>query len=289
MPVADNIQWFPGHMTRTRRKIAEVLPLIDLVAEVRVARIPERSRNPDLAELVGGKPRICLLNKKDTADEAATARWLEAIQQQGIPALAVDCKTGQGFAGFSPLVRRTLAPQIERWKQKGMARHPIHILVAGIPNSGKSSFINRLSRGGKARVEDRPGVTRSNQWFTAGDGILLLDTPGVLWPKFDDQEAARRLAFTGAIRDQVLDGEELAAGLLEWLARQYPVLLSARYKLKEEELGGQGWQLLEAVGRRRGMLISGGEVDTERASVMVLDEFRGGKLGRITLEYPPQK
>ena len=289
MPAVDNIQWFPGHMTRTRRKIAEVLPLIDLVTEIRDARIPESSRNPDLVGLVGNKPRVCLLNKMDTADEAVTRRWIDVIQREGTPALAVDCKSGRGLSGFLPLVHRVLAPQIERWQQKGMTRRPIHVLVAGIPNSGKSSFINRLSRGGKARVEDRPGVTRGNQWFTADGGILLLDTPGVLWPKFDDQETAKRLAYTGAIRDQVLDGEELAGGLLEWLAQEYPALLSARYKLKEGELNGRGWELLEAVGRRRGMLISGGEVDTQRASVMVLDEFRGGKLGRITLEYPEKE
>ena len=170
MPAVDNIQWFPGHMTRTRRKIAEVLPLIDLVTEIQDARIPESSRNPDLAGLVGNKPRICLLNKMDTADEAVTRRWIDVIQREGTPALAVDCKSGRGLSGFLPLVHRVLAPQIERWQQKGMTHRPIHVLVAGIPNSGKSSFINRLSRGGKARVEDRPGVTRGNQWFTAEGG-----------------------------------------------------------------------------------------------------------------------
>ncbi|MCI8553850.1 MAG: ribosome biogenesis GTPase YlqF [Clostridiales bacterium] len=290
MSTPDSIQWFPGHMARTRRKMAEILPLIDLVTEIRDARIPYSSHNPELDTMTRGKPRICLLNKTDIADEAATRQWLTRLEEGGAAALPIDCRTGRGVGAYVPLVRQVLAPQMERWKAKGMVSRPLHILVAGIPNSGKSSFINRLSKGGKARVEDRPGVTRGNQWFSVEGGLLLLDTPGVLWPKFEDQTVARHLAYTGAIRDQILDCEELACGLLLLLARDYAPLLQKRYRLSAEELAVPeadpfgGWELLQAVGRRRGMLISGGEVDTERAAVMLLDEFRGGKLGRITLE-----
>lgn len=292
MGAPDSIQWFPGHMTRTRRKMAEIMPLIDLVTEIRDARIPYSSRNPELDALTQGKPRICLLNKTDMADENATRGWIACLEREGVPALPIDCKSGRGIGGFVPLVRQVLREQIERWKAKGMVNRPLHVLVAGIPNSGKSSFINRLSKGGRAKVEDRPGVTRGNQWFTVEGGLLLLDTPGVLWPKFEDQTVARHLAYTGAIRDQILDCEELACGLLTLLVRDYGPLLQARYKLSDNEIAlpegepAAGWELLQAVGRRRGMLISGGEVDTERAAVMLLDEFRGGKLGRITLEQP---
>lgn len=286
MEQLKQIQWFPGHMARTRRKIGEVMSQIDAVAELADARAPQSSRNPELDSLAAGKPRLLVLTKSDMADEAATRRWVAAFEKQGIPALAVDCKTGRGMNGFVPLLRQVMAQRLAVWKQKGMTGRPIRVLVAGIPNVGKSSFINRLGRGGKAKVEDRPGVTRQNQWFVAGDGVHLLDTPGVLWPKFEDQTAALYLAFTGAIKDQILDSEELACSLLTVLERDYKDRLADRFKLDETAFSGDSWELLQAIGRKRGMLVSGGEVNTERAATTLLDEYRGGKLGRITLEQP---
>lgn len=286
MEQSKQIQWFPGHMARTRRKIGEVMSQIDAVAELADARAPQSSRNPELDSLAAGKPRLLVLTKSDMADEAATRRWVAAFEKQGLPALAVDCKTGRGMNGFVPLLRQVMAQRLAIWKQKGMTGRPIRVLVAGIPNVGKSSFINRLGRGGKAKVEDRPGVTRQNQWFVAGDGVHLLDTPGVLWPKFEDQTAALYLAFTGAIKDQILDSEELACSLLTVLERDYKDRLADRFKLDETAFSGDSWELLQAIGRKRGMLVSGGEVNTERAATTLLDEYRGGKLGRITLEQP---
>lgn len=284
----QTIQWFPGHMTRTRRRIVDRLPLVDLVVEIIDARIPVSSRNPDLDGIVAGKPRLVVMNKSDVADEAATKQWLAYFSSQGTPALAVDCKSGRGIQKFVPLLRELLSDKIATWEQRGMANRAIRVMVVGIPNCGKSSFINRMARGGKAKAEDRPGVTRDQQWFVIDGGAQLLDTPGVLWPKFEDQQVALRLAFTGAIRDEVLDSEELACSLLEILQRQYEPLLRARYKLTEA-LPDTSYELLELIGRKRGMLISGGEVNTERAAIMLLDEFRGGKLGRLTLELPPQE
>lgn len=280
------IQWYPGHMTKTKRRMKECMPLVDLVVEILDARIPESSRNPDLAGLTAGKPRIVLLNKADLADEQVTAAWMRVLRGRGTPALAVDCRSGRGLNGVSPLVREVLAERIALWKSKGMANRPLRLMIAGVPNCGKSSFINKMSRGGKARVEDRPGVTRGNQWYVTADGMQMLDTPGVLWPKFDDQTVARHLAFTGAIRDEVLDREELAWGLLSLLARDYAPLLQSRYKLPPDEPTDDAWELLQSIGRRRGMLVSGGEVDTERVSAMLFDEFRAGKIGRISLERP---
>lgn len=283
------IQWFPGHMTRTRRKMKECLPLIDLVVELLDARVPLASHNPDLDSLVAGKPRLVVLNKADMADEASTARWVAHFRQKGMAALAVDCKSGRGVNAFVPAMRTAVADKIAAWEKKGMTNRPVRAMVVGIPNVGKSSFINRLARGSKAKVEDRPGVTRENRWFTVDAGALLLDTPGVLWPKFEDQQVARHLAYTGAIRDEVLDAEELACGLLQLLAADYRLLLVARYRLTDEEIAEyatDGWELLGRIGKKRGMLVSGGEVNTERAAAMLLDEFRAAKLGRITLEQP---
>lgn len=284
------IQWFPGHMTRTRRKMKECLPLIDLVVELLDARVPFASHNPDLDSLVAGKPRLVVLNKADMADEASTARWITYFRQKGVAVLAVDCKSGRGVNAFVPAMRAAVADKIAAWEKKGMTNRPVRAMVVGIPNVGKSSFINRLTRGSKAKVEDRPGVTRENRWFTVDAGALLLDTPGVLWPKFEDQQVARHLAYTGAIRDEVLDAEELACGLLQLLAADYRPLLAARYRLTDEEMAeyaADGWELLCRIGKKRGMLVSGGEVNTERAAIMLLDEYRGGKIGRMTLEEPP--
>lgn len=281
----QNIQWFPGHMTRTRRRIVERLPLVDLVAEIVDARIPVSSRNPELDSMIVGKPRLLVLNKADMADEAATKAWLAYFEKHGIAAMMADCKSGRGVQRFVPLVRELLGDKIAAWEQRGMMNRAIRVMVVGIPNCGKSSFINRMARGGKAKAEDRPGVTRDQQWFVIDGGAQLLDTPGVLWPKFEDQTVAQRLAYTGAIRDEVLDSEELACGLLGVLRCQYESALRERYKLTGD-LPEDTYELLELIGRKRGMLVSGGGVNTERAAIMLLDEFRGGKLGRITLELP---
>ncbi len=279
----QSIQWFPGHMTRTKRKITQLLPLVDIVVEVVDARIPQSSRNPDLDELLAQKPRMIVLNKADIADEAATARWVQEFRRKGYAAMTLDCKSGKGIQRFVPLMREVLADKIAMWAQKGMEGRPIRAMVVGIPNSGKSSLINRLAKGGKAKVEDRPGVTRDQKWFVVDGGAQLLDTPGVLWPKFEDQTVAARLAFTGAIRDEVLDSEELAFELTKVLLGDYEEQLRARYKLTGE-LPDDVWEVVQLIGRKRGMLISAGEVDTLRASVMLLDEYRAGKLGRITLD-----
>ena len=281
----NNVQWFPGHMAKTRRQIKESLPLVDAVTELRDARIPRSSTNPELNDLIGRKPKIILLNKSDLADGNTTARWVSFYQSEGIPTLAVDCRSGKGLREFRAAVNDLLADRIRANAEKGMAGKPLRLMVVGIPNTGKSSFINRMAQKGTAKVEDRAGVTRHNKWYVIGQGLELLDTPGVLWPKFEDPEVGYRLAFTGGIRDEILDTETLAAKLLEILAADYPDRLAERYKLTETA-GLQGWELLEAVGRKRGMLISGGEVNTERAAVMLLDELRGGKLGRISFEKP---
>ena len=278
------IQWYPGHMTRTRRKMQECLRLVDVVVELADARVPVSSRNPELSAIVGPKPRILMLNKCDLADERTTVQWVERLRAEGLPVLAVDCKSGRGIGAFSGLLRHVMADKLRAMEQRGL-RRPLRAMVAGVPNTGKSSFINRMTAGSKAKTEDRPGVTRENKWFTLRDGTLLLDTPGILWPKFEDQTVARHLAYTGAIRDEILDTEELACGLLSLLAAEYGGLLAARYKL-DPLPEGDAADLLTAIARRRGMLLSGGVADTERAAAMLLDEFRAGKIGRITLERP---
>lgn len=279
----QNIQWYPGHMTKTRRRIEENLKLVDGVVEIIDARIPMSSRNPDIDEITAGKPRIILLNKADIADGASTARWIDYFSKSGARAIACDCKTGKGLNHFADEVRKLLADKIEVWKSKGMGGRSIKLMVVGIPNVGKSSFINRMAKGGKAKVADRPGVTRGNQWFTIGGGIELLDTPGVLWPKFDDMEVGRKLAFTGAVKDAVVDIESLCLDLLKYMSLYYPERLCERYKLDSvEELEPPA--LMELIAKKRGMIMRGGDYDYERVSVMLLDEYRGGKLGRITLE-----
>ena len=290
MSEAQTIQWFPGHMTRTKRQIEKSLKMVDIVAEIIDARVPVSSRNPILKKLIGNKPRLILMNKSDMADSAATARWIAYYKQKGVKAIALDCRTGKGVNSFMPAIREVLQDQIARWEAKGMTGRPIRVMVVGIPNVGKSSLINKMCRGGnagKADVQDRPGVTRQNRWFTIGKGFELLDTPGVLWPKFDDPIVGERLAFTGAVKDDVVDVESLASRLLEVLRETYPQAMAARYKLEGIDLSEmQGYELLELVGRKRGFLISGGEINTERAAITVLDEFRSGQLGKITLELP---
>ena len=285
MSEAQTIQWFPGHMTKTRRKIQASLKLVDAVAEIIDARIPVSSRNPELHKIIENKPRIILMNKCDMADPSQTARWVSCYQKEGVLAIPVDCKSGRGLNQFIPKVRELLKDRIIQWEQKGMVNRTIRVMIVGIPNVGKSSFINRMAKQNRAKVEDRPGVTRGNQWFTIGKAFDLLDTPGVLWPKFDDPNVGEKLAFTGAVKDQILDTEQLASRLLEVLRDEYPSMLTTRYKLEKYDLQPlQGYELLELIGRKRGMLVSGGEIDTERASIMVLDEFRSAKLGKITLE-----
>lgn len=280
------VQWFPGHMAKTRRILKESLPLVDAVTEVLDARIPDSSRNPELSDLIMDKPRIVLLNKADLADEQANRQWLEHYKRQGVAALLVNCRTGKGLDLYRKTVKEVCREKIRQNEEKGMAGKALRIMVVGIPNTGKSSLINRLAGRERAKVEDRAGVTRQNQWFVIGGGIELLDTPGVLWPKFEDPSVGDKLAFTGGVKDQVVDRELLAMRLLEVLARDYEDRLAERYKMTGLE-DMQSYELLELLGRKRGMLIRGGEVDTERAANTLLDEYRDGKLGKISLERPP--
>lgn len=280
------IQWFPGHMAKTRRMIQKSLPLVDAVAELLDARLPLSSRNPEFDRLTRKKPRLVILNKADMADPALTQKWIAYYQKRGAAVITADSKSGKGVKNFPNALRTLLGPQLARYAEKGMKGRPIRVMILGIPNVGKSSLINRLAGGKRAKAEDRAGVTRVQQWIKVDGGVELLDTPGVLWPKLDDQEVACRLAFTGAIRDDILDQEALAAKLLELLHTKYPQALLERYKIAPDaEL--KGFALLEQLAKNRGMLLSGGIPNTERAAIALLDEFRGVKLGRITLEEPP--
>ena len=277
------VQWFPGHMAKTRRLIKENLNAVDAVCELVDARIPESSRNPELDEIIGSKPRIVLLNKCDLADENATARKIKELSAKGITALPVDCRSGKGLDKFQPAVREVLKDKIQANVDRGMAGKHLRIMVVGIPNTGKSSFINRMAGKNRAEVADKPGVTRSNRWFFIGSGIELLDTPGVLWPKFEDPEVGFKFAFIGSVKDQILDIQEIAVRLLVILQKNYADRLTERYKIEDfEEL--EPYELLELIAKKRGMLLRKGEYDTERAAVMLLDEYRSGKLGRITLD-----
>ena len=276
------IQWFPGHMTKTRRKIQEILPIIDAVAEIVDARIPVSSRNPDLNDIIKDKPLMILLNKCDMADPKETAKWIEYYKKQGISAIPIDCKTGKGLSNFKDIVKETLAETLEQYREKGMVGKPLRVMVVGITNVGKSTFINRIAGSSRVKAENRPGVTRGNQWVTIDKQLELLDTPGVLWPKFEDQMVAERLAFTGAVKDGVLDIELLAVRLLENLTKNYPELLTARYGITDFDF--DAYDLLCAIGKKRGMVIRGGETDTERSAAMLLEEFRNCKIGRISLE-----
>ena len=278
----QSIQWFPGHMAKTRRKIKEILPLIDAVAEVVDARIPLSSRNPEIAELIEGKPHIILLNKCDMADKAVTEEWIKHYKSQGIFAIAIDCKSGKGLNVFKDTVKSALADRLEYYAQKGMVGKPLRVMVVGIPNVGKSSFINRIAGKNRAKVENRPGVTRGNQWFTIDKQLELLDTPGVLWPKFEDATVGEHLAFTGAVKDRILDTELLAMRLVEILSENYRDLLENRYGKLDFEC--DSYDLLCQVGKKRGMVIRGGDTDTERAANMLLEEYRNCKIGLISLE-----
>ncbi|MDY3986036.1 ribosome biogenesis GTPase YlqF [Dysosmobacter sp.] len=288
-----NIQWYPGHMTKTRRMIAEQIKNVDAVCEILDARIPLSSQNPDVDELTAGKPRLVVLNRVDQADPEATRQWAAHFRAKGYAVLESDAKGGQGTAKFAGAVRELLADKLRAYAEKGMAGRVVRVMILGIPNVGKSTFINKVAGRKTAKTEDRPGVTRSKQWVPIDKGLELLDTPGILWPKFEDQSVGLNLAYTGAVKDDILDVETLGCHLMTYLGEKYPEALKAGYKLSALPARGDGendvaygYRLLEAAGRKRGFLISGGDVDTERMAKILLDEFRGGKLGRFTLELP---
>ncbi len=289
------IQWYPGHMAKTRRMITEQLRNVDAVCEILDARIPLSSRNPDVDGLTAGKPRLVVLNRVDQADPAVTRQWAARFRQGGAAVLETDAKNGAGMARFAAAVRELLADKLRAYAEKGQAGRVVRVMVLGIPNVGKSTFINRVAGRKTAKAEDRPGVTRAKQWVPVDKGLELLDTPGILWPKFEDPAVGLRLAFTGAVRDEILDTETLACHLAAYLGERYPEALKTGYKLAElpareegEDEIAWGCRLLEAAGSRRGFRISGGEIDTERMAKTILDEFRGGRLGRFTLEAPEE-
>ena len=288
-----NIQWYPGHMTKTRRMIAEQIKNVDAVCEILDSRIPVSSRNPDVDELTAGKPRLVVLNRVDQADPEATKRWAAYFRGKGYAVLESDAKGGMGTAKFAAAVRELLADKLRAYAEKGMAGRVVRVMILGIPNVSKSTFINKVAGRKTAKTEDRPGVTRSKQWVPIDKGLELLDTPGILWPKFEDQSVGLNLAYTGAVKDDILDVETLGCHLMAYLGENYPDALKAAYKLPAipvredgENDVAWGYRLLEAAGRKRGFLVSGGDVDTERMAKILLDEFRGAKLGRFTLELP---
>ena len=279
-----NIQWYPGHMTKTRRQMEADLKLVDAVCEIVDARIVISSRNPDIDSICGNKPRIVILNRLDLADPDATNRWVQYFKSRGMAAVATDCKSRKGITSFTPAVRQLLHEKIERDAAKGMTK-ALRIMVVGIPNVGKSTLINQISGRKGAKAENRPGVTRGKQWVTVDNGLLLLDTPGILWPKFEDPNVGMMLAYTGAVKDGIMDLEELACRLMSLLWQRYPEKIKERYGI-DCEADMPGWELLQAAGKKRGYLLARGEIDTERMAKVLLDEFRGGKLGRFTLEVP---
>ena len=285
-PEKMNIQWYPGHMTKTRRQMEADLKQVDAVCEIVDARIPISSRNPDIDSICGSKPRILVLNRMDLADPNATSKWAAYFKSKGMAVIATDCKTRRGIADFTPAARAACAEKLQRDAARGMNR-PLRVMVVGIPNVGKSTLINQISGRKGAKAENRPGVTRGKQWVTVDSGLLLLDTPGILWPKFEDREVGMMLAFTGAVKEGVIDLEELACHLMELLHRYYPQALLDRYKI-EAPVGTKGWELLEMAGKNRGYLLSGGEIHTERMAKVLVDEFRSGKLGKFTLEMPEE-
>ena len=282
-----NIQWYPGHMTKTRRQMEADLKQVDAVCEIVDARIPISSRNPDIDAICGSKPRILVLNRMDLADPNATQKWADYFKSRGMAVIATDCKTRRGIGDFTPAARTACAEKLQRDAARGMNR-PLRVMVVGIPNVGKSTLINQISGRKGAKAENRPGVTRGKQWVTVDSGLLLLDTPGILWPKFEDREVGMMLAFTGAVKEGVIDLEELACHLMELLHRYYPQALLDRYKI-EAPAGTKGWELLEMAGKNRGYLLSGGEIHTERMAKVLADEFRSGKLGKFTLEMPEER
>ncbi len=290
------IQWYPGHMTKTRRQIESDLKHVDIVIEITDARIPVSSRNPDLDTICAGKPRMIVLNRADQADPQKNQEWCSYFtKKKGIQAIAVDSRSGTGVSQMTAAARLVLKEQIAKWQEKGQVGRPIRAMVVGVPNVGKSTFINKAAKKKSAKAGDRPGVTRGKQWVNVDASMDLLDTPGILWPKFEDVQVGLHLAYTGAVKSEVLDMETLGCHLMSYLAGTYPQALMTGYKLSalpereaEENDISYGYRLLETAGRRRGFLVSGGEVDTERMANILLDEFRSGKLGRFTLEVPEE-
>ena len=279
----QGLSWFPGHMTKTKRMIVAEIGHMDAVCEILDARIPLSSRNPDVDEMTGDKPRLVVLNRVDQADPRETRRWASYFRGKGYAVLEANAKGGSGTAQFAAAVRELLKDKIAAWEAKGQVGRTIRVMVLGIPNVGKSTFINKVAHRKTARAEDRPGVTRTKQWVPVDRSLELLDTPGILWPKFDDTQVGIHLAFTGAIKDDVMDIEELACYLMEYLGKHYADVLVERYKIEIDQ-ADSGYDLLTKAGRKRGFLMRGAEVDTERMARILLDEFRGGKLGRFTLE-----
>lgn len=281
------VQWFPGHMAKTRRLMESNLKLVDIVAELLDARVPYSSRNPEIDRIVGKKPRMIILNKCDMANPVATKKWVEHFKEQGIPTVAIDCKKGKGLSDIAPTAKEALKEELLKREKKGNSAQAIRMMIVGIPNVGKSSLINRLAGSKKAKVEDRPGVTRGKQWVKIDSSIELLDMPGVLWPKFDDELVGEKLAFIGSVKDDVVDVEYMAMRLLKLFNEQYPKQMMERYKIADGETDDlEPYELLELVGKKRGMLVSGGNINTERAAITVMDEYRRGDLGKITLELP---
>ena len=281
------IQWYPGHMTKTRRQMEADLKQVDAVCEIVDARIPISSRNPDIDAICGQKPRIIVLNRMDLADPEATKKWIAYFKKKGMAVLATDCKSRRGITEFTPAVRLACAEKLQRDAARGMNR-PLRVMIVGIPNVGKSTLINQISGRKGAKAENRPGVTRGKQWVTVDAGLQLLDTAGILWPKFDDPEVGMMLAYTGAVKEGVIDIEELSCRLLELLHKFYPQTLLDRYKV-EAPAGTPGWELLEMAGKNRGYLLARGEIHTERMAKVLLDEFRSGKLGKFSLEQPEEE
>lgn len=282
----QNLQWFPGHMAKTRRLIEDNLKMIDVVVEILDSRIPYSGRNPYFNDIIKNKPRLVVMNKSDLSDKNLTQKWIDWYRSNGITVIPISCTTGQGINKITSEARELIKDKIERDKEKGRNR-TLKIMMVGIPNVGKSSLINRLVGKASAQTGDRPGVTKGKQWIRLKGDVELLDTPGILAPKFEDQEVARRLAYTGAIKDEIMDTELLAYSLCEYLAAHYPDLLCSRYKLDTID-GLAGHEILEKIGRKRGFVISGGEIDMERAANMLLDELRSAKIGQITLESPDE-
>lgn len=280
-----NIQWFPGHMTRAQRMIEENISMVDAVCEILDARIPRSSRNPDIDRLAAGKPRLIVLNRCDLADPAITARWRKHFERLGYAVLETDAKSGKGVNAFPAAVRRLLADKLREYEAKGQTGRPLRVMILGIPNVGKSTFINKVAGRKAAIAGDKPGVTRGKQWINIAQGLDLLDTPGILWPKFDSQEVGEMLAVTNAIKADVLDRETLAANFILRLSRMYPAALEQRYKIKPEP-DMNGFEILELAAKKRGFLISGGEYDIERMAAVLMSEYHDGKLGRLSLEEP---
>lgn len=283
-----NIQWYPGHMTKTRRMMEADLKLVDAVCELVDARIPMSSRNPDIDAICGNKPRLIILNRMDMADTAMTKRWTEYFRAKGFEVVCTDCKSRKGINTFVPAVRRLLAEKLRRYAEKGQLGRPLKLMIVGIPNVGKSTFINQIAGRKGAKAENRPGVTRGKQWVTVDQGLLLLDTPGILWPKFEDMQVGLKLAYTGAVKDDVYDTEELACSLMELLWKNYPDALRERYGI-EAEPDAKGWELLQLAAKKRGFLLARGELNTERMARVLLEEYRSTKLGRFSLEQPPEQ